>query len=160
MRAADQGVEFIQIREKDLSGRDLLYLADSAVRSLTRWPVKILINSRVDVALAVGAHGVHLPSDSPAPEVWRRVVPTGFIIGQSCHSAEEVKAAQSADFLVFGPVFESPGKGQPLGIASLKSMIALSEIPVFALGGVTRENARLCLDAGAAGIAAIRMFQE
>jgi thiamine-phosphate pyrophosphorylase len=160
IRAADLGVEFIQIREKDLSGRELLYLTDSAVRALTRWPVKILVNSRVDVPLAVGAHGVHLPSDAPPPRIWRQIVPSGFIIGRSCHTAAEVEAAQGADFVVYGPVFDTPGKGPAKGLEPLANIAARSKVPVFALGGVTSENAQSCLDAGAAGVAAIRMFQE
>jgi len=160
VRAADSGVEFIQIREKDLTGRDLLYLVDSAVRALTRWPVKILVNSRVDIALAVGAHGVHLASDAVRAEVWRRVVPSGFIIGQSCHSIDDVRAAGAADFLLFGPVFATPGKGPAVGLEALRSAAEISTAPVYALGGITRENAESCVLAGAAGIAAIRMFQR
>ncbi len=159
VRAADSGVEYIQIREKDLSGKQLLYLVDSALRSLTRWPVKVLVNSRVDIALAVGAHGVHLPSDALPAETWRRVVPSGFIIGQSCHSAADVLAAGAVDFVLFGPVFSTPGKGPAIGLDALRSITEIAPVPVYALGGITRENAESCLAAGAAGIAAIRMFQ-
>jgi thiamine-phosphate pyrophosphorylase len=160
VRAADSGVDFIQIREKGLTGRELLYLVDSAVRCLTRWPVKVLVNSRIDVALAVGAHGAHLPSDSVPAEAWRRIVPAGFLIGQSCHSADEVRAASAVDFVLYGPVFSTPGKGPATGLDSLRSIAEIATVPVYALGGITRENAESCVSAGAAGIAAIRMFQE
>jgi thiamine-phosphate pyrophosphorylase len=160
IRAAESGVELIQIREKDLSGRELLYLTDAAIRAVARWPVKILVNTRVDVALAAGAHGAHLPANSPAIVVWRRIVPAGFILGQSCHSKDEVREATGADLLVYGPVFATPGKGTPVGLESLRTVSTLSTVPVFALGGVTRENAQACIEAGAAGVAAIRMYQE
>jgi thiamine-phosphate pyrophosphorylase len=172
--AAAARVDYIQLREKDLSVRELESLAREAIAvvrensSLTR----LLINSRADVALAVEADGVHLRADDVAPhdvrqmlEVSaRRPLATGhFFIAVSCHAAADVHRAESeaADFAVFAPVFEkhnAPGT-QPTGLAALREACR-AKIPVLALGGVTLENAASCLDAGAAGIAGIRLFQE
>jgi thiamine-phosphate pyrophosphorylase len=159
-RAAADGVELIQIREKDLSARDLLDLTRRALELVRDTPTRILVNSRVDVALAAGANGVHLPSNSIRPHIIRKIVPAGFIMGVSCHSLQELQDAGEADFAVFGPVFPSPGKQPAVGLDALREAAAASPIPVFALGGVSKSNAQSCLDAGAAGIAAIRMFQE
>ena len=159
------GVDYIQLREKDLSARALeaLALRTQNQELLTRNSKSaLLINSRPDVAMAVGAQGVHLPANDISPReirrIWRGSSPP--VIGVSCHNEDEVSqaAAEGADFAVFGPVF---GKGNtpPQGLVRLRSACKRS-IPVFALGGVTLANARSCLDAGAAGIAAIRLFQE
>jgi thiamine-phosphate pyrophosphorylase len=114
----------------------------------------------VDVALAAGAHGVHLPAHSITPGAIRGIVPTGFTIGVSCHSLNEIREAREADFIVFGPVFFSPGKPQAVGLAFLAEAVAASMVPVFALGGVEESNVQECLNAGAAGVAGIRMFQR
>jgi thiamine-phosphate pyrophosphorylase len=159
-RAANDGVEFIQIREKDLSARDLLSLTRCALATVGQSPVKILVNGRVDIALAAGAHGVHLPGDSPPPSLWRKIVPAEFVIGVSCHSLAEIEESEGADFAVYGPVFESPGKGPAVGLESLRNIARIAKLPVFALGGITKENAQSCIDAGADGIAAIRVFQD
>jgi thiamine-phosphate pyrophosphorylase len=118
------------------------------------------VNSRVDVALAAGAHGVHLPSDSIAPRTWRKIVPAGFLIGVSTHSVDDLRAAEreGADFTVFGPVFSA--KPRPVGIDALREAVRTVSLPVIALGGVTESNAPDCTDAGAAGIAGISMFQR
>ena len=151
------GVDYIQIREKDLTDGEVLELARQAVALCSR--SRVLVNGRADIALAAGAAGVHLPSHSIAPDRLRTILPAGFLVGVSCHTLEEVALAQSADFLVFSPVFDSPGKGDPQGLAALAAAAAASGIPVLALGGVTAENARSCMEAGAAGVAGIRMFQ-
>ncbi len=150
------GVDFIQIREKDLSARELfeftlavMEVRDSEKRKL---PVKVLVNSRCDVALATGADGVHLPSDAP-----RETLP-GLLIFRSCHTLDDIKTSK-ADFLTFGPVFESPGKGAPVGLEALKAACQLGR-PIYALGGVNWENAADCIRAGAEGIAGIRLFQD
>ena len=151
------GIDLIQIREKDLSARELfeftlavLEIRDREFRK--KPPTKILINTRCDVAKAAGADGVHLPADAP-----KETLP-GLIIGRSCHTLEEVKAA-TADFVTFGPVFDSPGKSQPTGVQGLRAACKLGK-PVYALGGVNWDNADECMQAGAEGIAGIRLFQE
>jgi len=174
--AARAGVDYIQLREKDLCGRDLEQLAREAVRLLlaTRpspLAPRLLINSRADVALAAGAAGVHLRSDDLSPRDLRGIVREAarhsplttrhFSVGISCHTVEEVAraAAARASFVVFGPVFEKSGVAAPRGLELLRRACR-QRIPVLALGGVTLANARACLDAGAAGIAAIRLFQQ
>ncbi len=159
-RAARDGVEMIQIRAKELSTRDLMDLARGAVA--VRGSARILVNTRIDVALACGAQGVHLPAGSIAPSAVRRITPPDFLIGVSCHTVEELRAAEDegADFAVYGPVFESITKSVvPIGLEALRSATASVRMPVYALGGVTAANASLCIEAGAAGVAGISLFQ-
>lgn len=185
--AASLGVDLIQLREKDLPTGDLEKLARDAVRAVRNHSqtTGILINSRTDVALAVGADGVHLTvSDISASEA-RAIagasfrhpspLPSDFVIGVSCHSVAKVRAAEShgANFVVLAPIFEKPGTDVPaLGFEVLRSAARTPApdnrveagdnrggIPVLALGGVTLENAADCRKAGAAGVAGIRLFQ-
>jgi len=169
--AARAGVDYIQLREKDLSSRELESLAREAVRVLREsGPLKtaLLINSRTDVALAVQAEGVHLRSDDISPQEVRQIWKCGasersLLIGVSCHSPAEIAqaAANGATFAVFAPVFEKKdtATARPAGLANLQEACDTT-IPVLALGGVNLFNALSCLEAGAAGIAAIRLFQE
>lgn len=166
---AAAGVDYIQLREKDLSTRALEELASKAMRAMGSSRTKLLINSRTDVALACGAHGVHLPgNDLPASEVrvvFSRARVAAPVIGVSTHSQAEVAYAEShgADFAVFGPVFEKAGAANPEGLNQLRQLCSrarASGMPVLALGGITLENAQTCLQAGAAGIAGIRLFQD
>ncbi len=157
-RAARAGVEMIQIRAKQLSARALMDLARGAVALKG---VLVLVNTRTDVALACGALGVHLPAGSIAPSTIRRIAPAGFLIGVSCHTVEELRAAEKegADFAVFGPVFTSITKSvAPIGLDALRTATLSASLPVYALGGVTVENAPLCIRAGAAGVAGISLF--
>lgn len=157
------GVEMIQIREKDLSAKALCALVRGAVDVCKR--AKVLVNTRVDVAMACGAAGVHLPGDAPPPLAWRGWVRPGFLFGVSCHTVEEVARAEreSADFVVFAPVFDplsKPKTGEAQGLAKLGEAARAVRIPVLALGGITEENAPECITAGAAGVAGITMFQR
>ena len=181
--AARNGVDYIQLREKDLQTRDLESLAREAVAILAQLRTEnrhlrtaLLINSRTDIARAAAAAGVHLRSNDLSPQevraMWtkcgagalaRENSPRAPLIAVSCHSPAEVAkaAAEGATFAVFAPVFEkkdAPGT-QSTGLPLLKKACQ-AKIPVLALGGITLANAQSCLEAGAAGIAAIRLFQE
>lgn len=163
------GVDWVQIRERDMPARELLGLAKAA-GGIGAGGARVVVNDRLDVALAAGAAGVHLGGESvPAGEVvcWcrRGNAPAGFLIGVSCHSLEEAREAEDsgASYVFFGPVFETPSKkkfGPPRGITRLGEACRAVRIPVIAIGGMNEGNVAECLRAGAAGIAAIRMFQE
>jgi thiamine-phosphate pyrophosphorylase len=174
--AARCGVDLIQLREKDLPVRELEILARAAVRVVRensaleteKRETRLLINSRTDVAITSGADGVHLRSNDISPsevqKIWvRGGQRTRALVSVSCHSAAEVAraAAEGADFAVSAPIFEKKDAPQarPAGLDGLRE-VCRQKIPVLALGGITIENARACLDAGAAGIAGIRLFQE
>lgn len=158
-RVIRDGIDWIQVREKDLSAREQYELTKAIVRL---GGAKVLVNGRLDVALAAGAHGIHLPSAAVAPAELRRIVPEDFLIGVSCHTLEDLRRAEAeaASFAVFSPVFESPGKGAPVGLGKLAEAAHAVQIPVLALGGITRANAPACVAAGAAGIAGISLFQR
>jgi thiamine-phosphate pyrophosphorylase len=173
--AIHASVDWIQIREKDLSGKECASLAREALQRAAKSPVskarptRIFINDRLDVALAENAGGVHLGENSlPLAETKRLVTAQAgtrdFLIGVSCHSLEAAQSAASggADYLFFGPVFATPSKaalGVPQGLERLAEVCRTVSIPVLAIGGITLANAAYCLSAGASGIAAIRLFQ-
>ncbi len=186
--ASAAGIEYIQLREKDLSARQLEDLARESLKAVRDHgaDTRLLINSRIDVALAVGADGVHLTatdiSPSDARAIWASSIaenksPSSWVISVSCHSLAEVRLAEShgADFVVLAPIFEKPGtSAPPLGLEALRHATRHGEpfdrrveagdqrgsVPVFALGGVTPANAIACVCAGASGIAGIRIFQQ
>jgi thiamine-phosphate pyrophosphorylase len=174
--ATAAGVDWIQIREKDLSGRDCGLLTREALQRAAKSiasnaaPTRILVNDRLDVALSEGAGGVHLGENSlPLPEAKRLVkaqaLSQDFLIGVSCHSLDAARSAASggADYLFFGPIFSTPSKaafGAPQGLERFAEVCRAVSIPVLAIGGITLANASACLAAGASGIAAIRLFQD
>jgi thiamine-phosphate pyrophosphorylase len=156
-----RGIEIIQLRERDLSARDLLSLAETVLRIPNPGGTRLLINDRIDVALACGAAGVHLRGNAVAPRRIRKMTPGDFLIGVSCHSVEDVRRAEDegASFAVLAPIFATPGKGPALGIGPLAEAARAVKIPVLALGGMTHERVKECMDAGAGGIAGISLFQ-
>jgi thiamine-phosphate pyrophosphorylase len=161
------GVDCVQIREKDMPARTLLALTKTVVAHAERrgQGTRVLVNDRLDVALAAHAHGVHLGTHSMPVGLVRRLAPPGFRVGASCHSLEEAVAAQAAgaDYLLLGPIFATPSKlqyGPPLGITKLGEVTHQVTIPVFALGGITPDRVPTCLASGAVGIAGIRIFQD
>jgi len=192
--AAAAGVDWIQVREKDLSGRESSTLAREAMKLAANRPrddsrgdepsagispsasalpkpthARIIINDRLDIALAADAGGVHLGEQSLPPQQAVRLSKwlerEDFLIGASCHSPEAAKEAErgGADYLFFGPVFATPSKaayGAPQGLDRLSEVCRAVTLPVLAIGGITPENAAACLSAGASGIAAIRLFQD
>jgi thiamine-phosphate pyrophosphorylase len=149
----------VQIREKDLDDRALHSLSRLA-RTLLPPPIPLLVNGRLDVALADGAEGVHLPADG-VPTAPLRSRFGDLLIGRSTHTVEEVERArdEGADYVTFGPVYPSPGKGASVGLAELERAVATG-LPVYALGGVTLGHFDELAAVGAAGIAAIRLFQS
>ncbi len=165
VKAAQAGIDLVQIREKDLETRRLLELASAALQAAEGSSSQIVVNDRVDLALATGAAGVHLGTQSLPASAVRGIVPAGFLVGVSCHSTQEAENAEAAgaDYILFGPIFETPSKlgcGPPLGLATLQRVAHRVKLPLLALGGITIQRIQQCLQAGAAGIAGIRIFQE
>ena len=177
-QVASAGVDWVQIREKDLSARELAALTRQVLRSTAasskRRGVRILVNDRLDVALAEHAGGVHLGEKSLPVQEAKRLVQSSslqgsasgdFLFGVSCHSLQAAQVAESsgANYIFFGPVFATPSKaafGAPQGLDRLAAVCRAVAIPVIAIGGITLENAASCIHAGAAGLAAIRLFQD
>ena len=174
------GIDWVQIREKDLSARELASLTRQALAIAAKYSakrestVRVSVNDRLDVGLAERAGGVHLGERSlpvaavkqlPVSAVQRNAVGESFLVGVSCHSLEAAQAAQrdGADYIFFGPIFATPSKesfGSPQGTKRLQQVCREVSIPVFAIGGITTDNANSCMQAGAAGLAAIRLFQD
>jgi thiamine-phosphate pyrophosphorylase len=175
-RAAAAGVDWIQLREKDFSGREWEDLVHESLRRISPLgtATRLFVNDRLEVALACGAGGVHLSENGiPVSEACRlrdeffssRNEKSDFLVGVSCHSlgASLGAARAGADYIYFSPIFKTPSKanyGPPQGLDRLATICRAVTIPVIAIGGVSTENAESCLQAGAAGVAAIRMFQE
>lgn len=177
---AAAGVDWIQIREKDLPAAHLATLTRQSVRiaaklsSKSLRAIRVLVNDRVDVAIAERAGGVHLGEQSLPILEAKRLVESGlqkqcldssFLVGVSCHSLEAAQASQrdGADYIFFGPIFATPSKaafGEPQSLSRLAQVCRAVSIPVLAIGGVTLDNAESCIIAGAAGIAAVRLFQD
>jgi thiamine-phosphate diphosphorylase len=161
--AAAAGVQLVQIRERDLEGRRLCELARRLVEAVSGTATRIIVNDRLDVALAAGAHGVHLRGGSFAASRARRLVPAGFLVGRSVHASDDVStAARGADYLAYGNVYETASKpGLPAaGLSRLAAVVRATSVPVLAVGGVSIERIPAVLDAGAVGFAAISMFSE
>jgi thiamine-phosphate pyrophosphorylase len=181
---AAAGVDWIQLREKDLSGKALAHLVREVSRGTLSVPgdgrpsARIIVNDRLDVALSESTDGVHLGERSLPVDQARRLVdsrlkettmtqpvPKNFLLGVSCHSVGGARSAagQGADYIFFGPIFATPSKaamGAPQGVTNLAEVCRSVAIPVLAIGGITLENAGTCIAAGATGIAAIRLFQD
>lgn len=164
--AVDADVPLFQIREKSLHARVLFELVVRAVEITRGSKTRLLVNDRADIARAAGADGVHLTTQSLPVEVVRTICGAEFLIGVSTHSLDEARAARTAgaDFVVFGPVFETESKriyGEPQGVDKLAEVTrALDEFPVVAIGGVTLDNVGECFHAGASGVAAIGMLSD
>ena len=159
-RLAAAGVDAVQIREKDLDDRAVWEITRAA-RAILPSTTRLLVNGRADIAVAAGADGVHLPSDGVPPAALRRRFGPGLLVGVSTHSVDEVERAREAgaDYATFGPVWETPGKGPAAGTEALARAAACG-LPVLALGGVTIDRFGEVAAAGAAGVAAIRLFQR
>jgi|SRR5262249_43147187 len=164
--AVRAGIDLVQIREKQLSGRALFDLTERAVEITRSSATRVLVNDRADVAAGAGADGVHLTTRSLEAHTIRRSFGAKFLIGASTHSPEEAQVArdQGADFVVLGPIFHTPSKeqyGEPVGLQMLFAVASrLGQFPVLALGGISVSNAGDCLAAGASGVAGISLFQE
>jgi thiamine-phosphate pyrophosphorylase len=156
-RNLERAVDMIQIREKQLNNPELTSLVARALALPNPHGSKILVNSRLDIARACGAHGVHYPAHHDPIQF--EDLAQGLLIGVSCHTCEEVQRAEGegADFVVFGPVFAT-GEKPPIGLEALREAAHSVQIPVYALGGVTETNAAECVAAGATGVAGIRLF--
>lgn len=163
--AARAGVHLIQIRKPGWEARDVFALVEAATLAVRGTAARVLVNERVDVALASGAAGVHLRSDSMSAERIRAMTPPGFLVGRSVHGAEEavqVSREGGVDYLLFGTVFATPSKPdvEGAGSAALASVCRAVTVPVLAIGGVTQQRFGELVRTGAAGFAAIGLFSH
>ena len=162
--ASQAGIDLIQIRERDLSARDLAALVRRCVAAVEGTKARVLVNDRLDVALATGAHGVNLREDSLETGAVRSLLPAGGLLGRSFHNGGEASAASEQgclDYLILGTLFQTTSKSGPTCLTSIRELTAVckaSLIPVLAIGGMTVERARAVAKAGAEGIAAIGLF--
>jgi thiamine-phosphate pyrophosphorylase len=159
--AVDAGVDLIQVRERDLEAADLAALVTDLLTVTRATPTRLVVNDRIDVALACGADGVHLRGDSIPIAAARRLAPAGFLIGRSVHGVGEAIAAAGADYLIAGTVFASsskPAHTRWLGMEGLRSITTAVDVPVLAIGGMAGGRIGDAAEAGAAGFAAIELF--
>ena len=162
-QAADAGVDVVQVRERDLNAAALAELVGRIIHVTRGSRTRVLVNDRVDVALAAGADGVHLRHDSVPVSAARQLAAPGWLIGRSVHSTEELLAAGSADYVIAGTVFRTsskPADVRLLGLDGLRSLVSASPVPVLAIGGLTLERVGDVAAAGAAGVAAIGLFLQ
>jgi thiamine-phosphate pyrophosphorylase len=161
--AADAGVDLIQVREPDLEAGPLAEVVTAIAHAIRGSRTRLLVNDRLDVALACGADGVHLRSDSIAVADVRRLAPPGFVVGRSVHSVDEAAAAGEVDYLIAGTVFPTASKPEAtvwLGTGGLAAIVRAVRLPVLAIGGVTPERFDEVAAAGATGFAAIGLFLD
>ncbi len=161
--AAAAGIDLVQVREGDLEAAELAAIVARAVTLTRGTATRIVVNDRIDVAIACGADGVHLPADSFPTSAARRLAPPGFLVGRSIHSVEEATSAGAVDYLIAGTVFCTPSKPRAerlLGVDGLRAIVAASRAPVLAIGGVTIDRLDEIAATGAAGVAAISLFCE
>lgn len=162
--ALEAGVKAIQLRKKNLPARELLTWGKELRKLTQKNHAKLFINDRLDVALSCNADGIHCPEEGLIPQDARRFL-NGKLVGKSVHSLEKALEAENsgADFISFSPIFQTPSKNgilEPKGLKELDRVASALKIPVFALGGITPENASSCLEAGAFGVAVIRAILE
>ncbi|MFN7984522.1 MAG: thiamine phosphate synthase [Vicinamibacterales bacterium] len=160
--AVDAGIDVIQLRERDMEAGPLSELAAGLLKIARGSATRVVINERLDIALAVGADGVHLRGDSFGADRVRSCVPPGFLVGRSIHSRAELEHAGPLDYVIAGTVWETvskPGKHDLLGLDGLSALVSASRVPVIAIGGVDASRVPALAGTGAAGIAGIGMFQ-
>jgi len=158
--AISAGVGAVQLREKGLAGASFLQIANRVSKMTSKQNIPLIINDRVDVAIASRSQGVHLPANSFPTAIVRKSLVNSFLVSQSTHDPDEVLTAEKngADYVTFGPIFETSSKmkyGSPLGIEILRELCQRTSIPVFAIGGITLSTVKPVIDAGAHGIAVI-----
>ena len=161
--AVAAGIHLIQLREHDLEAADLAAVARDLLDITRGTPTRLVVNDRLDVALACGADGVHLRGDSIPVAAARRLAPEGFLIGRSVHGVDDADRAAGADYLIAGTVFPTASKpaSQPLlGLEGLRTIVSAAQVPVLAIGGITEAGCDDVAGAGAAGVAAIGLFME
>jgi thiamine-phosphate diphosphorylase len=163
--AAAGGVNLVQVRERGLADRHLLALTRQIIGAVDSTSARVVVNDRVDIALAAGAAGVHLRADSPPAAAVRAIVPAGFLIGRSVHSEGEAieSAGTGVDYLILGTIFPSaskPARTATLGLEPLARAARAVDVPVLAIGGITADNVGAIAASGAAGFAAIGLFAD
>jgi thiamine-phosphate pyrophosphorylase len=163
-RAADAGVDLIQVRERDLEALALAEIVTGVLHGVRGTETRVVVNDRLDIALACGADGVHLRSDSIPAQAARALAPAGFLVGRSVHGTDEaVRSAAHVDYLIAGTVFATASKpdGRRLiGPDGLRAIVAAVSVPVLAIGGVTADRVETIAECGAAGVAAIGLFSD